>query len=139
MTFERDPAHWLFRFSPQEWVRAGLGDIKRAEEAYRAKNGRAGLAGARRGAGMALNGVLICEPDELWGRSYVDHLQGLARTTAAPEAVRYAARLLLDTPLPGGAIVSLRTASSEERLLEAARDVAAHAWVVVGRHIKEAP
>ncbi len=137
MGFERDPAHWLLKLSPDEWIRAGLGELKRAEDAYAQKNARAGLAGARRAAGMALNGALIVLPNESWGRSYVDHLQALARAADAPERVRDAAKLLVETPLPGGgptSLVALRTSSRDEKLLEAARDLVAHAYAIVQRH-----
>lgn len=134
-TFERDASHWLFKLSPDEWIRAGLGDLKRAEQAYAQRNARAGLAGARRAAGMALNGALIVEPDEGWGRSYVDHLLALGRDESVPARIREAAKLLTDTPLPGGgSLVAIRTASSDEKVLEAARDVIAHAYAVVKRH-----
>ncbi len=135
MAFEKDANHWLFKLAPDEWIRAGLGELRRAEEAYKAKNARAGLAGARRAAGMALNGALIVEPNEAWGRSYVDHLLALSRDASVPPRVRDAAKLLVETPLPGqGSLVSIRTASSDEKILEAARDVAAHAYAVVARH-----
>ncbi len=136
MSFERDPEHWLFKFSPDEWIRAAMGDIRRAEEAYKSRNARAGLAGARRGAGMALNAVLIVEPNESWGRSYVDHLMALGRDETAPERVREAAKVLMETPLAGGSLVAIRTPNADERILEAARDVAAHAYAVVARSKK---
>lgn len=129
MSFERDENHWLFKLSPDEWVRAGLGELRRAEAAYAAKSGRAGLAGARRAAGMALNGALIVAPNEAWGRSYMEHLLALK---ADPNVrVAAAARVLVDTPLPGGEVIALRTASSDERVLEAARDLIAHAYALV--------
>lgn len=138
-TFERDATHWLFKLSPDEWIRAGLADLKHAEEAYAANSPRAGLAGAKRAAGMALNGALIVEPDETWGRSYVDHLMALARDAKVPERVREACREL--TAAAGGErtpgpekLVTLRTPSREHRILEAARDVIAHAYAVVKRH-----
>ena len=59
MSFVRDENNWLLKLSPDEWIRAAMGEIRRAEEAYARKNGRAGLAGARRAAGMALNAALI--------------------------------------------------------------------------------
>ncbi|AKV01226.1 hypothetical protein AKJ09_07889 [Labilithrix luteola] len=133
--FVRDTAHWLFKFSPDEWIRAALGELRRAEAAYAQRNARAGLAGARRAAGMALNGALIVEPDEGWGRSYVDHLLAIGKDDRVPARVREAAKLLIETPLPGqGSLVAIRTASSDEKVLEAARDIAAHAYVVVKRH-----
>lgn len=125
---------WLTRFSPDEWIRAGLGELRRAEEAYARNNGRAGLAGARRAAGMALNGALRVEPNEAWGRSYVDHLLALARESDVPARVREAAKILNETPLPGGELVALRTSSADEKVLEAARDVIAHAYAIVKRH-----
>ena len=135
MTFQKDESHWLFKLSPEEWIRAGLGEVRRAEQAYAQKNVRAGLAGAKRGAGMALNAALIVEPNDAWGRSYVDHVAAVARDGAVPERVREAAKILHEAqpPQPGG-LVALRTATGEERILEAARDVIAHAYAVVKRH-----
>ena len=136
MGFERDASHWLFKLSPDEWIRAALGELKRAEDAYARKNGRGGLAGARRAAGMALNGVLIVEPNDAWGRSYVDHLLALARDMSelVPDRIRAACKILNETPLPGGELVALRTSSAETQVLEAARDVVAHAYAIVKRH-----
>jgi hypothetical protein len=134
--FVRDESHWLNKLSPDEWIRAALGELRQAEAAYQKKNGRAGLAGARRAAGMALNGALILEPNDAWGRSYVDHLMALAKDESehVPARVREACKILLETPMPGGELVALRTATTDERVLEAARDVAAHAYAVVKRH-----
>lgn len=138
MAFVRDEAHWLFKLSPDEWIHAAMGELRRAEEAYARKNGRAGLAGARRAAGMALNGALIVEPNEAWGRSYMDHLLALkAPAEGVPDAVRVACVALVDTPLPGGEIIALRTASADTKILEAARDVVAHAYAVVKRRPPE--
>jgi HEPN domain-containing protein len=135
VTFEKDESHWLFKLSPEEWIRAGMGEVRRAEEAYAQKNVRAGLAGAKRAAGMALNAALIVEPNEAWGRSYVEHVAALARDVAVPERVREAAKMLHEAQAPqAGGLVSLRTPSGEERVLEAARDVIAHAYAVVKRH-----
>ena len=135
--FERDEKHWLFKLSPDEWIRAGQSDLKHAEEAYAANNPRAGLTGAKRAAGMALNGALIAEPDPIWGRSYVDHLMALSRDAKVPERVRQSCRELTETTLPGARaqkLITLRTSSHEHRILEAARDVIAHAYAVVKRH-----
>ena len=135
MPFVRDEAHWLFKFSPDEWIRAAMGELRRAEAAYARKNGRAGLAGARRAAGMALNGALIVEPNEAWGRSYMDHLLALKADVSGrtPARVREACAILLEAPMPGGELVALRTASGDERIVEAARDVVAHAYALVKR------
>jgi HEPN domain-containing protein len=135
--FTRDPGHWLMRLSPDEWIRAALGELARAEHAWAQRGDmRSGATGAKRAAGMALNGALIVEPDEAWGRTYLEHLEALARDTRVPEAVRAASRRVLEagSPLAGGALVNLRTPRSHEPVVDAARDVIAHAWAVVKRH-----
>ncbi len=131
VTFVKDPAHWLNRLSPDEWISAALGELKRAEEAYGRHDVRAGLAGAKRAAGMALNGVLILHPNEAWGRSYVDHVQALSTDEAVPELVRVACKMLLEAPAPGSVLVGLRSKSTDDKVLEAARDVMAHAYALV--------
>jgi hypothetical protein len=83
---------------------------------------------------MGLNAALIVEPDESWGRTYVEHLQGLARDARVPEAVREASRAVLDAHPPGGDVISLRTPRGHKHVVEAARDVVAHAWAVAKRH-----
>ncbi len=83
---------------------------------------------------MALNAALIIEPDEAWGRSYVEHVQALARDARVPEAVRSACRAVLEAQPPSGDVVTLRTPRSHTNTVEAARDVIAHAWAVVKRH-----
>ena len=125
---------WLRKLSPDEWIRAALGEMTRAESAYDARNLRAGVAGCKRAAGMALNAALSVEAREGWGRTYVEHLAGLAKDASAPEAVRVAALTVLGAPLPGGEVIALRTPSSSAKILDAARDVIAHAYAVVRRH-----
>src|SRR5690606_34434130 len=117
-----------------------MGELRRAEGAYEQKNGRAGLAGARRAAGMALNAILVVSPNDAWGRSYMDHLLAVKADTSdeTPARVREACALLVETPLPGGALVALRTGRADERVLEAARDVLAHAYARVKRSGDEA-
>jgi HEPN domain-containing protein len=134
--FARDPEHWLHRLSPDEWIRASLAEVKRATAAFSRGDTRAGAAGAKRAAGMALNGALIVEPDERWGRSYVDHVQALSADAGVPEAVRSASHVVLAAGGPGGEVVVLRTPRTGEAALEAARDVIAHAWTIVRRHEK---
>jgi len=137
--FTRDPDHWLLRFSPDEWIRAALGELSRAERAWAQRGDtRSGAAGTKRAAGMALNGALIVEPDESWGRTYIEHLEALAVDPRVPEAVRAAGRRVLDAGVPlAERLVSLRTPRTHEPVIDAARDVIAHAWAVVKRH--EAP
>lgn len=90
--------------------------------------------GVKRAAGMALNAALLVEPNEAWGRSYVEHVEALADDPSVPEAVRAASRSVLDAKPPSSGVVSLRTPRTQERTLDAARDVIAHAWAVVKRH-----
>jgi hypothetical protein len=132
--FTRDPSDWLRRFSPGEWIRSALGELRRAEAAYQRGSARSGAAGVTRAAGMALNAVLLVEPNESWGRTYVEHVQALAVDARAPEAVRAACRAVLDAKPPSSGMVSLRTPRTHERELEGARDVIAHAWAVVKKH-----
>ncbi|MGA7121414.1 MAG: hypothetical protein WBY94_15020 [Polyangiaceae bacterium] len=132
--FVRDPSDWLRRFSPAEWIRAALGELRRAEAAYERGDARAGVVGVKRAAGMALNAALLVEPNVVWGRSYLEHLEGLARDQDVPEAVRAASRAVLEVKPPSPGVVSLRTPRTQERALDAASDVIAHAWAVVKRH-----
>ena len=135
--FHKDPAHWLLRLSPEEWISAALGEVERAEQAYARNDARAGLASAKRAAGMALNGALIVAPNEAWGRSYIEHVRALARDEGAPAAVRAACELLLDAHAPSADLLSLRSRSGDTKITEAARDVVAHAWVLVKRHASD--
>jgi len=132
--FTRDADHWLWRYSPKEWIRAAMKELRSAEQAYAQRNARAGLTGCKRAAGMGLNAALIAEPNEAWKRTYVEHLHALARDEAVPDAVSRAARILLEMPAPGGPIVVIRSKAQDEKMIEAARDVIAHAFAVVTRH-----
>lgn len=116
----RDPTHWLHRFSADEWLRAAVNELGRAELALANKQQRAGVAGARRAAGMAWNAVLVGAEDERYGRSYMDHLRALAVDERAPEAVRAAAQALLDAPLATNVVALGR---GDTRLAELARVV----------------
>lgn len=128
---------WLARFSAMQWVRAALKELAQAEAASHARDERAAVVGARRAAGMALNGPLRLRPNPAWGRTYVEHLAALARDGSAPEAVRRAAARLSATPLPGAErLVPLArslAAPVGESALEDARDVMAHAYALVVR------
>lgn len=137
----RDANHWLYRLAPREWISSSLGELSRAQSALRDGDRRGGLAACRRAAGMALNGALAApsEMDERFGRSYMDHLLFLRSAPTemrVPDEVREAASVLLDTPLPAGGVelVALRTRKGDERLIEAARTVMAHALALVLRH-----
>jgi HEPN domain-containing protein len=119
-----DPDHWLHRFTAQEWLRAAEGELARAVVAFRRKQQRAGVATARRAAGMACNAVLAIAVDENYGRSYMDHLRALAADAAVPEVVRVAAQALLETPLATD-LVTL--GPGDTRLADAAHLIVAHA------------
>ena len=134
--FTREPDHWLRKLTPEEWIRAAMTELRRAEAAYAGGDGRGGSAGVKRAAGMALNAALIVEPDEKWGRSYVDHVKALAEDARVPQAVREACRLVLEAKGPSGGVVSLRTPRANEAVVDAAKDVIAHAYAVVKRHEK---
>lgn len=135
--FVKDLDHWLFKLTPREWISAALGELSRANEAYARRDGRGGLAGAKRAAGMALNGVLIVVPNDAWGRTYVEHVAALARDTTAPEQVQEACRTLLGERPPGGSLLSLRSKGADERVVEAARTVLAHAYAIVVRYFPD--
>ena len=132
--YEKDPSHWLRKLLPDEWIRAAMKEIRAAEMAYRTNQAKAGLAGCRRAAGMALNAALIVEPNDAWKRTYVEHLEAVAKDASVPVAVSGACRMLLDAQPPGPNLVMLRSPASNERLVEAARDVVAHAYAIVKRH-----
>jgi hypothetical protein len=97
----KDPEHWLYRLSPDEWLRAARNELGASAEALQERAQRKGVANARRAAGMALNAVLVVQPNEAWGRSYMDHLRAVAHDAAIDEHIRHAALQLLDAPLDG--------------------------------------
>jgi HEPN domain-containing protein len=132
--FSRDPSHWLHRLLPDEWIRAALGELARAEKALTGGDGRGGFTGVKRAAGMALNAVLIVEPEQTLGRTYVEHIEALSIDPNVPERVRQACRQVLEAKPPSSDVVVLRTPRTQAFVLEAARDVIAHAWAVVKRH-----
>ena len=129
-----DPDDWLRKLSPDQWIRAALGELARAEKAYAERNVRAAVAGCKRAAGMALNAALSIEAREGWGRTYVEHLVGLAKDETAPDAVRKASAIVASAEASARDVVLLRTPSSDAKVMEAARDVIAHAYAVVRRH-----
>lgn len=125
--------HWLYRFTADEWLRAATGELHRAEDALLRKQQRAGVAQARRAAGMAWNAVLVHTRDETgYGRSYMDHLNALTTDESAPDAVRQAARALVTAPLvraywPLGRGETTLARAAEAILAHARERVAPHA------------
>jgi hypothetical protein len=96
---EKDPAHWLYRLTPTEWLAAANNELAAARSAFLQKQQRSAVAHARRAAGMAWNALLVVMPDEKYGRSYMQHLQVLSRDDTAPEPLRHAAARLVAMPL----------------------------------------
>lgn len=121
----------LERFSPEEWIQAGLSELNKAKEAFATRQGATAAVALKRAAGMALNGALRVVYREDWGRTYVAHVAAVATDPMAPEAVRRAAKTLMDFEPPRSGFALLRVPSDDERLLEAARTVMAHAYAIV--------
>jgi len=119
-----DPAHWLYRLSPEDWLRAADKELALAYSALAGKHRREGLTYARRAGGMALNAVLWSAPSDAWGRSYVDHLRALAADAGAPGEVRTAADALMSAAMTSN-LVSLGPGPTD--LADAARTVIAWA------------
>jgi hypothetical protein len=134
MSFVKDPGHWLMRLSPDEWIQAALLELRRAEGRLKENDRSGAAAGCKRAAGMALNGALLVEPNDSWGRSYVDHVSALSEDTSVPERVRAACKELVLSRPAGTDILMLRSPRSDQRMLDAARDVMAHAYAVIRRH-----
>jgi HEPN domain-containing protein len=125
---------WLTKLSPNEWISAALGELSRAEKAYARSDVRAAIVGCKRAAGMALNGALSVEPNAGWGRTYVEHVEALAKDASVPEAVRASCKVVLEATPPTSVLATLRTKSGDTKVVEAARDVIAHALYVVKKH-----
>ncbi len=155
-----DPEHWLHRYTAQEWLNAALNELRATVDAVGRHDMRAGAAGARRAAGMALNGALVVVPNASWGRTYVEHLQALAApaearalgsvdATAAdaskgaysseppsalpvvPPAVTAAAKELLEAQAQSGVLITLQSPRAGHALLDATRTVMAHAYALI--------
>ncbi len=94
-----DAAHWLYRLSAEDWLRAAEAELASASAALTARRQREGLTYARRAAGMAWNAVLVRALDESYGRSYMDHLRALAADARRPDDVRAAALALLEAKM----------------------------------------
>ena len=130
---------WLTRHSAQGWLEVSLLELSRAERAFEDRQAASAAAALKRAAGMALNGALCVVPRQHWGRSFVEHLRAVAQDTCVPSAVQQAAQELLSfSPQPGN-IVLLRSRARDERLLEAARTVMAHAYAIVNGSVGRSP
>jgi HEPN domain-containing protein len=131
-TTPQDPDHWLYRLTEEEWLAAARNELESCRAALRARNRRAGVVGARRATGMALNALLVRGPIERYeafGRSYMDHLQALAQAAEAPLAIREAAQRLVDAPTGGAQVVTLRRSAedaAESEVAHWAEQIIAH-------------
>lgn len=149
-----DPEHWLHRYTAEEWLNAAMNELRVTVDAVGRHDMRAGTTGARRAAGMALNGALVVVPNESWGRTYIEHLQALAAPAArandgatespeesvgvsaqgsvdVPGEVAEAARALLEAQAQTGVLVMLQSPQAGQGLLDAARTVMAHAYALI--------
>ena len=130
----KDPSHWLYRLSPEEWLSAADHELTLCAEALGRRAVRPGITHARRAAGMAWNAVLAATSplDERYGRSYMEHVTALADDAGSvasdvPEEVRAAARRLRDTPAAPPALITI--GKPDLGPLDAARTLVAHARV----------
>ena len=136
--------HWLWRLDARAWLLAGEVELEAAANNLRSR--RTAITHARRGAGMALNAVLVAlavaPEDELrWGRSYIDHLRAIA---SADDARRHplpahtralAGRLLTIAVAPSSALVQLGRGpeSAAQEALGLARELLAECAAVVAQ------
>ncbi|HVZ72676.1 MAG TPA: hypothetical protein VHJ20_09905 [Polyangia bacterium] len=127
-----DPAHWLFRLTPAEWLAAAETELGHAREALQRRAARPGVTHARRAAGMAWNALMadVAEPAAAepaiarYGRSYMEHVVALAGDD--DPALREAATLLRDTPPAPPELITLgkpdlRVADAAQTIAEAVR------------------
>ncbi|HEY4186089.1 MAG TPA: hypothetical protein VGP07_13525 [Polyangia bacterium] len=122
---DKDPGHWLHRLSVDEWLAAADNELRLCAEALARRAFRPGVTLARRAAGMAWNAVLVLNPDERFGRSYMEHIVALAADAQLPDELRAAARELRDTPPAPPALIKL--GSPNLAPLEAATRLVAYA------------
>jgi hypothetical protein len=136
----RDPAHWLHRLAPAEWLDAAATELEQARAALERRAARPGITHARRAAGMAWNAVLAAAPDDAadalvarFGRSYMEHVVALASAEDVPAEVRAAASLLRDTPPAPPELIKL--GKPDLAALDAAGVIAVHARAAA--HVSE--
>lgn len=82
---EQDSGHWLWRLDARGWLAAARVELEQGTRQLGTR--RTAVTHARRAAGMALNAALVAmstrgwsreRSEQIWGRSYVDHLRLLA-------------------------------------------------------------
>lgn len=102
-----DPAHWLHRLTAEEWLAAAATEIGHAEAALARRAVRPGVTHARRAAGMAWNAVLVAQPDDRAGRSYMEHVVALSSDPKVPDEIRAAAQRLREIPARAPELITL--------------------------------
>jgi hypothetical protein len=121
--------HWLWRLDADAWLRAAQVELHAC--AANITSRRTAVTHARRAAGMALNAVLTTLPDgeTRWGRSYLEHLQAVARAPEPlPARAQAAAKTLLATsPVAPTGLVTLARGphAAADEALAAAREIVA--------------
>ncbi|HEY0709842.1 MAG TPA: hypothetical protein VGG33_23715 [Polyangia bacterium] len=105
----RDPEHWLYRLDAAEWLAAADTELVAAADKLRGHSLRAGVTHCRRGAGMALNALLLYDLRPDWGRSYMEHVVALAQSSGdtTPAEVVEAAQRLRAAPTQAPPLVQL--------------------------------
>jgi len=114
-----DPAHWLYRLSAPSWLDAAATELESARTALKSGHQRKGVAFSRRAAGMAVNALLIIQPSEAYGRSYLEHLRALGTDENVPQAVKHAAGALLEAREDAPSLVKIG-GGGDEGLADAA-------------------
>jgi HEPN domain-containing protein len=128
------PADWLCRASPREWMKEAMQELREAEKSLAKRDQKTGYTQLRRAAGKALNAALSYEPQDAWGRSYMDHVRALAEDASVPEQVRASATKLVHASPNDVKLIMLKPERHYETLVEAAKDVVAHGYAVMIRH-----
>ncbi|NVB39935.1 hypothetical protein G6O69_18975 [Pseudenhygromyxa sp. WMMC2535] len=134
-----DQTHWLWRLGAGEWLDAARNDLEQGRTKLGSR--RAAVTLARRAAGMALNAALVemstrgwtrarCE--DIWGRSYVDHLRmlgsdpSLAGPLGPSLAERCASLMAIPVMPPQGLVrLGLRRDDAASRALDEAAAILA--------------
>jgi hypothetical protein len=98
MAPNKDPAHWLYRLSRDEWLASAETELLHCAATLNRRAFRPGVTHARRAAGMAWNAVLVVAFDDRYGRSYMEHIAALAKDDNVTAAAKHAAQYLVNTP-----------------------------------------
>jgi HEPN domain-containing protein len=142
---EQHSDHWLWRLDAQGWLAAARVELEQGRTQSGSR--RTAVTHARRAAGMALNAALVemaargwapevCE--QVWGRSYIDHLRALAGAdTHEPfdrEQARRCRELLAIPVMPPTGLVKLARSRDEAAIgaLDIAEEIVRECAAIVG-------